>query len=139
MNNRVLSPNKNKILEKGLDFSPTQRKINKPEFRTGFGKFHHCMKTKWPSLNKPTVGLSEKPACYTKSYWNPCKGDTKVEVSVRRVKEQIFTVFERPVKQSNCCQGKWRAIKSLADNQNKVINKAGKGYCVVIWDFIMII
>ena len=117
-----------------MDFAPTQRKINKPELRTDFGKFYRCMKTKWPSFNEPTLGFSKKPAFYTKSYWNPSRRYTHTATFLRRVKEEIFTVIEKPVRHSSWYKEKWRAIKSLADNQNKVIKKADKGYCVFIWD-----
>ena len=34
LSNRVLSDNEIKVLEKGLDFAPIQRKINEPELRS---------------------------------------------------------------------------------------------------------
>ena len=37
LTNRVFSDNEIKFLEKGLDFSPTQRKINEPELRSILG------------------------------------------------------------------------------------------------------
>ena len=37
LSNRVLSDNEIKVLEKGLDFAPIQRKINEPELRSDFG------------------------------------------------------------------------------------------------------
>ena len=39
LSNWVLSDNEIKILEKGLDFVPIQRKINEPELRSDFGEF----------------------------------------------------------------------------------------------------
>ena len=39
LSNRVLFDNEIKVLEKGLDFSPIQRKINEPKLRSDFGEF----------------------------------------------------------------------------------------------------
>ena len=37
LSNRVFSDHEIKVLEKGLDFAPIQRKINEPELRSDFG------------------------------------------------------------------------------------------------------
>ena len=39
LSNRVLSDNKIKVLEKGLDFAPLHKKINEPDLRSDFGDF----------------------------------------------------------------------------------------------------
>ena len=53
--NNVYSPssdNEIKVLEKGLDFAPTQRKINEPELRSDFGEFCHGTRIKWHFVMK---------------------------------------------------------------------------------------
>ena len=45
--NRVLTDTEIKVLEKGLDFAPIQRKINQPELRQDFAEFCGRMGTKW--------------------------------------------------------------------------------------------
>ena len=47
LSNRVLIDIEIKILEKGLDFAPIQRKINEPELRQDFAEFCRRMRTKW--------------------------------------------------------------------------------------------
>ena len=54
LSNRVLIENEIKILEKGLDFAPIQRKINEPELRKDFEEFCRCMRTKWDFRNEPS-------------------------------------------------------------------------------------
>ena len=39
LSNRVLSEDEIKVLEKGLDFAPIQRKVNEPELRQDFEEF----------------------------------------------------------------------------------------------------
>ena len=53
LSNRVLSDNEIKVLEKGLDFAPIQRKTNEPELRSDFGVFCCRMRIKWHFCNEP--------------------------------------------------------------------------------------
>ena len=46
LSNKVLSENDIKVLEKGLDFAPIQRKINEPELRKYFEELCRRMRTK---------------------------------------------------------------------------------------------
>ena len=39
LSNRVLTEHEIKVLEKGLDFAPIQRKVNEPELRQDFENF----------------------------------------------------------------------------------------------------
>ena len=54
MGNRVLTDNEIKVLEKGLDFAPIQRKINEPELRSDFEEFCQWMKINLHFRNEPT-------------------------------------------------------------------------------------
>ena len=92
------------------------------------------MRIKWHFRNEPTQDFSQKPAFYTKSSWNPPKGDPNLDYFLGRVEEELFTVIERPVRHSNLSQEEWKAKRSLADDRNVVIKNADKGSCVVIWD-----
>ena len=53
MSNRVLSDAKIRILEKGLDCAPIQRKINEPELRSDFNDFCRRMRLKWYFGDEP--------------------------------------------------------------------------------------
>ena len=44
---KVLAEDEIKVLEKGLDFAPIQRKINEPELRQDFENFCRRMRIKW--------------------------------------------------------------------------------------------
>ena len=123
LSNRVLSDNEIKVLEKGLDLAPIQRKINEPELRSDFGEFCRQMRIKLNFCNRPTLDFSEKSTFCTKSSWNPPKGDPHLDVFLSRVEEDLFVVVERPVRHSNLSQVEWESIRSLADDRNIVIKK----------------
>ena len=46
LSNKVLTDLEIKVLEKGLDFAPIQRKINEPELKQDFEDFCRRMRTK---------------------------------------------------------------------------------------------
>ena len=46
LSHRVLTDTEIKVLEKGLDFAPIQRKINEPELRRDFNEFCRRMRLK---------------------------------------------------------------------------------------------
>ena len=129
LSNRVLSDNEIKVLEKGLDFSPLQRKINEPKLRGILRR----MRIKWNFRTEPTLNFSEKPSFHTKSCWNHPKEDPHLKVFLSKVEEELFTVIERSVRHSNLSQEEWEAGRSLADDRNIAIKKADKGFCVAIW------
>ena len=47
LSHRVLTDAEIKLLEKGLDFAPIQRKINEPELKQNFNDFCRRMRLKW--------------------------------------------------------------------------------------------
>ena len=47
LSNRVLSDAEIRVLEKGLDYAPIQRKINQPELRHDFNDFCRRIRLKW--------------------------------------------------------------------------------------------
>ena len=46
LSSRALSEDEIRVLEKGLDFAPIQRKVNEPELRRDFEKFCRKMRIK---------------------------------------------------------------------------------------------
>ena len=85
LSNRVLSGTEIKVLEKGLDFPPIQRKINEPELRSDFGEFCCRVRIKWRFRNELTLDFTEKPAFHTKSSWSPTKRDPHLEGFLSRL------------------------------------------------------
>ena len=134
LSHRVLSDAEIKILEKGLDFAPIQRKINVPELKKDFEEFCHRMRIKWHFRNEPTSDFSNIPAFAPKSAWKPPKGHPNLEVFLSQVESDLFKAIERPIGYSNLSKEEWDAIRPLADDRNIVIKRADKGSCVVIWD-----
>ena len=80
LSNRILSENEIKVLEKGLDFAPIQRKINEPELCKNFEEFCRRIRTKWNFRNEPSQNFSAVPAFAHKSSWKPPLGNTNLEV-----------------------------------------------------------
>ena len=134
LSHRVLSEVEIKVLEKGLDFAPIQRKINEPELRKDFEEFSRRMRIKWHFRNEPSSEFSEVPAFSPKSTWKPPKGHPNLEVFLSKVESDLFSLIDKPLGYSNLTKEEWDAIRSLADDRNIVIKKADKGSCVVIWD-----
>ena len=91
------------------------------------------MRIKWNIRNEPKLDFCEKPSFHTKSSWNHPKEDPHLKVFLSKVEEELFTVIERSVRNSNLSQEEWEARRSLADDRNIAIKKTDKGSCVVIW------
>ena len=134
LSHRVLSDAEIKILEKGFDFAPIQRKINEPELRRDFEEFYRRMRIKWHFRSEPTSDFSNIPTFAPKSAWKPPKGHPNLEVFLSQVESDLFKAIERPIGYSNLSKEEWDAIRLLVDDRNIVIKRADKGSCVVIWD-----
>ena len=85
LSHRVLSDAEIKILEKGLDFAPIQRKINDSELRKDFGEFFCRMRIKSHFRNESTSDFSNIPAFAPKSAWKPPKDHPNLEVFLSQV------------------------------------------------------
>ena len=131
LSHRVLTDAEIKLLEKGLDFSPIQRKINEPELKQNFNDFCRRMRLKW-YFRDETQEFSETPAFSTKSTWNPPKGHPCLEVFLSQVENELFQITKQDLRYSNLSKEEWRAIRSLADDRSIVIKKADKGSCVMV-------
>ena len=59
LSGRVLSESEIRILEKGLDISPFQRKVNEPELRKDFEDFCRRMRIKWYFRNEISENFSK--------------------------------------------------------------------------------
>ena len=133
LSHRVLTDAEIKVLGKGLDFAPIQRKINEPELRRDFNEFCRRMRLKWHFRDEPQ-GFNETPAFTPKSTWHPPKGHACLEVFLSQVEKEIFEIPFSDLKYSNMSREEWQAVRSLADDRSIVIKKADKGSCVVVWD-----
>ena len=50
-----------KVLEKGVDYVPIQKKTNEPELKKDFSEFFQSMRNKWYFRNEPIPQFSEVP------------------------------------------------------------------------------
>ena len=92
-----------KVLEKGLDFAPIQRKINEPELKQDFNDFFTRLRIKW-YFRDETQEFSETPALSTKSTWNPPKGHRCLEVFLSQVENDLFQITKQDLRYSNLSQ-----------------------------------
>ena len=58
LHNEKLNSSRIQILEKGLDFTPIQKKINEPELRKDLEEFCRSMRIKWHIHNELTSDFS---------------------------------------------------------------------------------
>ena len=77
------------VSEKGLDFAPIQKTLNKLELRNDFEEFSCRMRCKWNFRNEPTNIFNETPAFRPKSRWKPLKGHASLEVFLSRVEKEF--------------------------------------------------
>ena len=121
-----------KVLEKGLDFAPIQRKMNGSELTRDFNKFCRRMRLKKHFRDEPQ-GFNETPAFTPKSY-HPPEGHACLEVFLSQVEKELLKIPFLDLKYSSMSRKEWQAVRSLADDRGIVIKKVNKGSCVVVRD-----
>ena len=99
-----------KVLEKGLDFAPIQRKINEPELHKDFEEFCRRMRTTWNFRNEPSHSFSVAPAFTRNSSWKPPLGHPNLAVFLSQVESEIFKETQNSLRYSNLSQEEWRAV-----------------------------
>ena len=134
LSGRVLSESEIKVLEKGLDFAPFQKKVNEPELRRDFEEFSRRMRIKWHFRNEISEDFSEVPAFSPKSSSNPPQGHPNLKVYLSQVENELLSIADEPRKYSNLSKEEWIAMRSLADDRSIVIKKADKCLSIVVWD-----
>ena len=123
-----------KILEKGLDKAPIQKKINEPESRRDFENIARRMRLKWYFRSEPTSSFSEHPSFTPKSSWKPPEGNSSLELFLSQIEKELFQVCKSNLGYSNFSKEEWQCMRLLANDRSIVIKKADKGSCVVVWD-----
>ena len=61
-------------------------------------------------------------------------GHPNVEMFLSQIEHEMFKEVQSPLGYSNLSKEECKAVRSLVNNGNILINKADKGSCVVIWD-----
>ena len=126
LNHKVFTKTKIKVLERGLDFAPTQ-KCRVVEF---------CrMQVKWHFRNEITKYFSTTPVFRSKSKWTLPLGHPNSEMFLSELEKELFkdSNFSH-CHQQNFSWGEWQVLKDLARDKSIVIKSADKQSCVVIWD-----
>ena len=103
--------------------------------RRDFEEFCGRMRIKWHFRNEPTPYFKETPVFAPKSTWKPPKGYPNLEVFLSQIAKELFELAETSFSYSNFSKEEWQAIRALANDRSKVIKKADKGSCVVVWDW----
>ena len=95
LSHRVLTETEIKVLEKGWDYAPIQKKINEPEFRKDFSEFCWRMRNKWYFRNEPTPQFSEVPCFKTKSSWRLPNDHPALEIFLFDIctKQQTYSIL----------------------------------------------
>ena len=112
-----------KVLEKGLDYTPIQNKINEQELRNDFNEFCRRIRLKWYFRNKVTPNFDEVPAFRPTFSWNPPIGQPNLEVFLSEVEKKLFTVEDTKLGYSNLSKEEWKAMRPPADDRTIVIKK----------------
>ena len=89
---KVLTEAEIKVLDKGLDYAPSQNKVNEPELCSDFEEFCRRMRLKWYFRNKLTHDFSEKTLFTLKSSWKLPTGHPNLEVFLSKLEKQIFKI-----------------------------------------------
>lgn len=116
-----------RVLEKSLDYAPIQNKISKQELIDDFNKFCRKMRLRQYFRNDVTRNYCELHAFRPESSWNPPKGHPNFEVFLSETDKKLFSIISTKLGYSNLPTEEWHVIRSLANNRNIVIRKAGKG------------
>ena len=137
--NRVLTDTEIKVLEKGLDFAPIQKKLKEPELRSDFNEFCRRIRLKQHFRNE-SENISEVPVFNPKSRQQLPQDHPCLEVFLSQVENELFELPEADIKYSNLSREEWNAIRSFDDDRNIIIKEADQGSCIVIWgqnDYLM--
>ena len=89
LSNRLLIDTEIKVLEKGLDFAPIQKKINEPELTSDFNKFCRRMRLNW-HFRDESENFSKVPVFNPKSRWQTPQDHPCLEVFLSQVENELF-------------------------------------------------
>ena len=104
----VLTKTEIRVLEKGLDYAPIQKKINAPELRKDFSE-------------RFFIPFYEVLCFKTKLSWKNPNGRPNLEIFVSKVEKDLFNICKKQNACSNFNSEEWKAMRSSADDQSLVI------------------
>ena len=132
----MLSETEIQVLEKGLDFVPTQQSINEPGLRKDFEDFSWGMRIRWNFRDQPSENFFDKPAFRPKCNRKPPPGHHGLELFLSQLeKEMIFNdlLNDSISITSTMSKEEWEELRGLAYDRSIVIKQADNGSCVLVW------
>lgn len=133
LSSRDLSLPEINLLDKGLKFIPTPKKISKPEILESASDFSRKLKITNFFHNKPKN--PNKKQFVDKSNWNP--PETTVPPTINSSVKSIFKDLSQiPIQKekTNITKDETEAIKTLKTDPSIIIKKADKGSSTIIMD-----
>ena len=130
----ILTEGETKLLQKGLSFIPTPSKVPRQNIAKGLNEFVRKMKLQYHFFHHPTQ--KNKEPFYVESSWVP-PGDTPPQLQeyFDAITEDIYSLInhEREAVTPNLSPMEIKAIDTLAQQKNIIIQRADKGGAIVIW------
>ena len=100
LSDQVLTDTEIKVLEKGLDFAPIQKKLNEPELRSDFNESCRRVRLKW-HFRDESENFSEIPVFTPISRWQSPQGHPCLEVFLSQVENELFQLPKADIKYYN--------------------------------------
>lgn len=119
------------VLEKGLSFIPTSRKL--PDLDTGTRRLTRTLRLDYFFNNTEDTPLPPLDPFRRPSGWQPPKASKTIESYIADLPARLQSMPTKHFR-SNITRGELEAIKELSANRSLVIKNADKGSCVVVED-----
>ena len=145
---KTLSNNELSVLEKGLKFCPTQKRVNEGDVRKELDTFHNKLRTiqffeKAPQTTIPpreTINIGGLPFSNTtclrkikeKSNWRAPSGSPALEIFISLNEINTSKIPAQKIKNQNITENERQAIKTLSRDRSLTIKPADKGGAIVI-------
>ena len=130
----MLTEGETKLLQKGLSFIPTPLKVPRQNITKGLNELVRRMKLQYHFFHHPIQ--KNKEPFYVESSWDP-PGDTPPQLQeyFDAITEDIYSLtnHDREAESPNLSPMEIKAIDTLAQQKNIMIQKAAKGGAIVIW------
>ena len=155
LSSKTLSEDELSILNKGLKFCPTQKKVDAGKKRSELDKFHNKLRTKQFFEREQHKSAKSKPIDNAKrtvygntpfnniqkllklkkpSSWRAPTGSPSLETFINMNEIKLNNSNMPKIKKQNITEGERKALKNLAKDREITIKPADKGGAIVIMD-----
>ena len=108
-----MSPLEIKVLEKGLEFSPTPSSINEVDLCKDISDFSRKIRCKWFFINERQEKVSKTSVCNSKSTWNPPKGEPALDLFLSHTEKDILSILPGKATNYNLSKEEYLTMRSL--------------------------